>query len=117
LKPTLWDKLRAGVLSFRDTNQRMHNKVLLVDEAVLVTGGRNIENTYYDHSIAMNFRDRDVLAIGPVARAAAESFEHFWNFRQVVPSRALTDVAAIIASGKFKRFEARGDYDFGPHFR
>jgi len=28
----------------------------------------------------MNFRDRDVLAIGPVAHAAAESFEHFWNF-------------------------------------
>jgi len=34
----------------------------------------------------------------------------------VVPSRALTDVEALIASGKFRRFATRADYDFGPHF-
>jgi putative cardiolipin synthase len=28
----------------------------------MITGGRNIENTYFDHSTVMNFRDRDVLA-------------------------------------------------------
>jgi len=116
LKPSLWQKLLAGALSFRDVNQRMHNKVLLVDDAVLVTGGRNIENTYYDHSVAINFRDRDVLAVGPVVRAAVESFEQFWNYRHAVASRALVDVAAVIAAGKFRRYETRADYDFGPHF-
>lgn len=116
LKPSLWQKLLAGALSFHDVNQRMHNKVLVVDDAVLVTGGRNIENTYYDHSTAMNFRDRDVLVVGPAVRAAVESFEQFWKYRHVVASRALKDVAAVIASGRFRRYETRADYDFGPHF-
>lgn len=66
LKPSLYQTLLASLRSFRDINQRMHNKVMLVDDAVLLTGGRNIETTYFDHSLGMNFRDRDVLAIGPV---------------------------------------------------
>ncbi len=117
LKPSLWQKLLAGAFSFHDVNQRMHNKVLLVDSAVLITGGRNIENTYYDHSTAMNFRDRDVLAVGPVVRAAVESFEGFWNYRHAMSSRALVDVEAAIVAGKFRRYATRADYDFGPHFR
>ncbi len=117
LKPSLWQKLMAGAFSFHDVNQRMHNKVMLVDDAVLVTGGRNIENTYYDHSTGMNFRDRDVLAIGPVVRVAAESFEQFWHYRHAVTSRALVDVEAAITAGKFRRYATRADYDFGPHFR
>lgn len=116
LKPSLWHKVLAGVFTFRDLNQRMHNKVLLVDGAALVTGGRNIENTYYDHSIAMNFRDRDVLVIGPAVGAAVESFEHFWKYRHAVSSRALIDVEAAITAGKFRRYATRADYDFGPHF-
>ncbi len=116
MKPSLWRKLLAGALSFRGINQRMHNKVMLVDGAALVTGGRNIENTYYDHSTAMNFRDRDVLLIGPAVRAAVESFEQFWVYKHAVPSRALIDVEAVIVAGKFRRYETRADYDFGPHF-
>ncbi len=116
LKPSLGRKLFAGALAFRDTNQRMHNKVFLVDDAVLVTGGRNIENTYFDHSTTMNFRDRDVLAVGPVVRAAVESFEEFWRFRGAVASRALKDVGGVIEAGKFRRYETKADYDFGPHF-
>jgi putative cardiolipin synthase len=117
LKPSLWHNAVAAVTSFRGLNQRMHNKVMLVDEAVLITGGRNIENTYYDHSTGMNFRDRDVVAAGPVVRAAVASFEAFWAYRHAVPSRELTDVAAAIAKGTFRRFPHRSDYDFGPHFK
>src|SRR5918993_2303503 len=37
----------AGVLfSFRKFNQRMHTKLLLVDDTVGVTGGRNIQDRY-----------------------------------------------------------------------
>jgi phosphatidylserine/phosphatidylglycerophosphate/cardiolipin synthase-like enzyme len=116
LKPSWWRTLFAGVVGFRAINQRMHNKVLLVDDAVLVTGGRNIENTYFDHSTTMNFRDRDVVAIGPVVRGAVESFEAFWGYREAVASRDLVDVAGVIAAGKFRRYATKADYDFGPHF-
>jgi len=116
MQPSLWRKLFAGAVAFRDTNQRMHNKVFLVDNTVLVTGGRNIENTYFDHSTTMNFRDRDVVAVGPAVRGAVESFEQFWHYREAVTSRALKDVGGVIESGKYRRYVTKADYDFGPHF-
>lgn len=116
IKPTFWQTMLAGALSFHGTNQRMHNKLMVFDGAIMLTGGRNIENTYFDHSRTMNFRDRDVLAIGPVARLAAESFEQFWNFKHTVPGAELADVAALISSGDYPRYTSRADYDFGPFF-
>lgn len=116
IRPTFVDKMFAGLASFRGFNQRMHNKVMVFDGTVLITGGRNIENAYYDHSTELNYRDRDVLAVGPVARAAAAEFEEFWKYRHVVASRDLTDVAAVLARGNFRKYETRADYDFGPFF-
>lgn len=116
IRPSRLQMLIAGLKSFRAVNQRMHNKVMIFDHAVLVTGGRNIENTYFDHSPGLNYRDRDVLAAGPVARAAAESFEEYWNYRHVVPSRELADVAAAIARNGFPRPARREDWDFGGLF-
>lgn len=116
IKPSLWQTMLAGALSFHGTNQRMHNKLMVFDRAIMLTGGRNIENTYFDHSRTMNFRDRDVLAVGPVAQVAADSFEEFWNFKHTVPGSELADVAARISSRDYPRYESRADYDFGPFF-
>lgn len=116
IKPSRLQLLLAGLKSFRAINQRMHNKVMLFDDTVLITGGRNIENSYFDHATGLNYRDRDVLATGPVARAAAESFGHYWAYRHAVPSRELTDVAAVIARGDFPRYPRREDWDFGGLF-
>jgi cardiolipin synthase C len=117
LKASLVTNLKAAVGSFRAFNQRMHNKVMLVDEAVLVTGGRNVENTYFDYAPGLNFRDRDVLVIGPAVEAAVGSFNAFWDYRHSVPSDQLRDVSAVIAADTFARFPTRENYDFGPHFR
>lgn len=116
IRPALWQRLAAGALAFRATNQRMHNKVMIVDGVVLLTGGRNVENTYFDHSTELNFRDRDVLAQGPVVAAAAKSFEEFWAYRHAVPSRELIDVAGEIERGQFRRYDRREDWDFGGMF-
>lgn len=116
MKPSLTRTLAQALRSFRDLNQRMHNKVMVFDDAILVTGGRNIENTYFDHSPEMNFRDRDVVAVGSVAQTAAASFEEFWNYRHAVASRELADVDAAITQGAYRRYARREDYDFGPHF-
>lgn len=116
MKPSFLRTAIATLRSFHDVNQRMHSKVMIVDDAVLVTGGRNVENTYYDHAAGLNFRDRDVLAVGPVVRTAAKEFELFWNYRHAVASRDLVDVSAAIKRANFRQYLKRSDYDFGPHF-
>ncbi|HMP76304.1 MAG TPA: phospholipase D family protein [Kiritimatiellia bacterium] len=116
LDPSLLQLAWKGLTRFHDINQRMHNKVMLFDGVALLTGGRNIENTYFDHSTEMNFRDRDVLAIGPVAEQAAESFEEFWDYRHTHRSLDLVDVRGARESGKFPRLETRDDYAFGSFF-
>jgi len=116
MKPTMLETAIASLRSFHGVNQRMHNKLMVFDGAIMLTGGRNIENTYYDHSTELNFRDRDVLAVGPVAQEAQASFELFWTYRHSVASAELADVKAVIDRGKFRRYATRADYDFGGFF-
>lgn len=116
MKPGFWRTALAGLSSFRKVNQRMHSKVMLVDGVLLVTGGRNIENTYFDHSVTYNFRDRDVLVLGPVVADAMAEFEEFWQYRFTIPSRDLVDVSAVLKAGGFRRYDRREDYDFGGCF-
>jgi len=116
LKPSVVDTALASIRSFHAVNQRMHNKVMLFDDAVLITGGRNIDNTYFDHSPVMDYRDRDVLVVGSAVRDAVSSFKHFWDYRHSVSSRALLDVESAISRGAFRRYETRNDYDFGTYF-
>lgn len=114
IKPSLAHTLLASVQSFHGVNQRMHSKVMLFDDEILITGGRNLENAYFDQSTEMNYRDRDALLVGPEAKVAAKEFETFWKYKHAVASRDLTDVAAAIAGGKFRRYDRVEDYDFGP---
>ena len=68
-----------AVTDFRGMNQRMHNKVFVVDDLVAITGGRNMAGEYYDYNHTYNFRDRDALVVGDVVKSMAESFEEFWR--------------------------------------
>ncbi len=67
------------MLDFRRLNRRMHNKSYIVDNDVAVIGGRNIADEYFDAHVDNNFRDLDVLAIGPVVPQATRTFESYWN--------------------------------------
>ncbi len=84
--------LLAAACCWRRLNQRMHSKLLLVDSAVGITGGRNYQNDYYDWDPDYNFRDRDLLVTGPVVRAMAANFDAFWNDQRSVPAERLSDV-------------------------
>lgn len=117
IKPSKFRAAMEGLFRMRDTNQRMHNKLMVFDDAIVLTGGRNIENTYFDHSTEMNFKDRDVIAVGPIAADATKSFEEFWDYRHSVAGRDLVDVAAEIRRGVKMRRDKREDYDFGGYFR
>ena len=70
-------------------DHRMHNKIFLVDGAVAVLGGRNIGDDYFGIDPDLNFRDLDVLAVGPAATEAGAAFDEYWNSRVSVPVAAL----------------------------
>ncbi|MGY0799811.1 phospholipase D family protein [Lysobacter sp. A286] len=88
--------LLAAACCWRQLNQRMHTKLLLVDGAIGITGGRNYQDAYYDWDDQYNFRDRDVLVAGPVARAMAVDFGRFWDDSRSVPPARLVDVGRVL---------------------
>lgn len=73
------------VEGFRASNQRMHDKTLIIDGKAAITGGRNMADEYFDYNQKYNFRDRDILLLGPVAQDVRGSFEAFWKDDLAVP--------------------------------
>ncbi|HEY8585506.1 MAG TPA: phospholipase D family protein [Rhodanobacter sp.] len=91
----------AGILCcFMQFNQRMHNKLLLVDDTIGITGGRNYQDRYFNWDDAFNYVDRDVMVGGPAAREMAASFDLFWNHPRATPLTHLRDVNWRIRSDR-----------------
>lgn len=84
-------KLKKFTTDFREANQRMHNKTFIVDDQVVITGGRNIANEYFDYDHEYNFRDRDVLLIGRETATVSASFSEYWNSDLSVPVVQMVD--------------------------
>ncbi len=74
-------------------NQRMHNKVFLVDGRIGIVGGRNIKNHYYDYGHSFCYKDLGLLAIGPVTQRILESFEQYWSSKLSKKALSLKDIA------------------------
>ena len=92
----------ASVLCcFRKFNQRMHNKILLVDDRIGVVGGRNYADEYYDWDSQLDFLDRDVIVAGVAGRQMQKSFDIFWHNNRSVPLTHLKDVNAAILAHPF----------------
>jgi len=88
------DWLSAVACCFRKFNQRMHNKLLVVDDTVGVIGGRNIADRYFDFDTNYDFKDRDVAVYGPSVVEMRQSFDWFWDSPKTVPVQHLRDIAA-----------------------
>ncbi len=84
-------------------NRRMHNKLFVADNAVAITGGRNLGDPYFVRSDTSNFVDLDLLVAGPAARALSRSFDRFWNGPLAYPA------AMFIAPAPPPRRELRDD--------
>lgn len=69
----------ASLIRVSTVNFRNHRKLMSVDDEFAITGGRNIENDYFDYSEEFNFLDRDVLVKGDLAKPMRESFDKFWD--------------------------------------
>ena len=89
----------AGILCcFTEFNQRMHTKLLVVDGRAGITGGRNVQDRYFDWAEDFNYRDRDILVTGPVTRAMVANFDAFWDYERTLPAARLGDVAQRLLS-------------------
>ena len=81
------------IFDFGRVNRRMHNKLMVADNAAAIVGGRNIGDIYYGVNTIANYRDLDVLAAGPVVRDLSGVFDRYWNSSSTVPIAAIVDRA------------------------
>jgi phosphatidylserine/phosphatidylglycerophosphate/cardiolipin synthase-like enzyme len=79
----------------------MHSKVLIVDDELGIIGGRNHQNKYFDRDPEYNFKDRDILVIGPAVQAMVSSFREYWDYEYSVPAQYLQDVAKHLEEGSY----------------
>ncbi|MDB6091581.1 MAG: phospholipase [Gammaproteobacteria bacterium] len=68
---------------------RMHNKLLVADNSVALTGGRNIGDQYFQIDPESQFADDDVFAGGPITQQLSAKFDDFWNSSLAIPAEAL----------------------------
>ncbi len=117
------------VTDFRGVNQRMHNKTLIIDGKLGITGGRNMADEYFDYDHEYNFRDRDVLLLGDAVADMQASFNLFWKSELSVNVEALYDGLGLmqkrvgVANGEVERIYqdlhayAQSPANFAPEVR
>ena len=74
----------AGRLDYR-----MHNKLMVADNAVAIIGGRNIGDQYFQIDPESQFGDDDVVVAGPIVPRLSAVFDQFWNSDLAIPAPAV----------------------------
>jgi phosphatidylserine/phosphatidylglycerophosphate/cardiolipin synthase-like enzyme len=85
----MWTRFLAAASDIPRINHRMHNKLFVADNAVAITGGRNIGDQYFTRDKNSNFIDLDVVAAGPNVPQLSASFDAFWNSQYAYPIASL----------------------------
>jgi len=80
--------LLGMMADFSRTNRRMHNKSFTADNQVMIVGGRNIGDEYFEARPDVAFADLDLLAIGPVVGEVSRQFDRYWNSPLAFPISA-----------------------------
>ena len=114
------EKSRNLVTDFDGINQRMHHKALIADGKLVVTGGRNVGDEYYDLNSDYNFRDRDIFLVGGTSSVIQAGFDFFWKdnhsvlIHELLPNGNLQ--SAQETWGKLRDYSCSPKY-FYPRFR
>jgi putative cardiolipin synthase len=101
---SLWDIQRV--------NARMHNKLLVVDGAMAVMGGRNIADAYFQRGEGHAFLDLDLLLVGSVLPELQLIFDLYWNSEVVYPIESIARArppADAVSGGQAPAFAAGPD--------
>jgi putative cardiolipin synthase len=85
----MWTRFVASASDIRRINHRMHNKLFVADNALAITGGRNIGDEYFTRDPKYNFIDLDVVAAGAIVPQLSASFDAFWNSKYAYPIASL----------------------------
>jgi putative cardiolipin synthase len=86
-------RLRRGIemaLRTFSVTRRMHNKAWIADGRIAILGGRNIGDAYFDAAQSTNFRDMDVLVMGPAVALTEQIFDDYWNSGLALPADRLS---------------------------
>jgi len=116
LSPSLLEKLTNATIDFHGHNSRLHNKLFVVDDLLAITGGRNVSNRYFDQSIGMNYKDRDVLLILPEQGQLREILDLYWKDVHSIPSIEMLEVSEFIEEMKVPLKLGRKDFCPYPTF-
>ena len=85
----MWTRFVASASDIPRINHRMHNKLFVADNAIAITGGRNIGDQYFTRDVYSNFIDLDVVAAGTIVPELSASFDAFWNSKYAYPIASL----------------------------
>lgn len=100
-----------SLFKFKAMNQRLHNKTMLMDGLVGITGGRNIANAYFRYDLEMRYLDRDVMILGSAVEAMDLNFQNFWNSSLAKPiSELMQGQKEKLARGSFSPFYKHLDH-------
>ncbi len=88
-----WTRFLASASDIPRINHRMHNKLFVADNAMAITGGRNIGDAYFTRDQHSNFIDLDVVAAGSIVAELSSSFDAFWNSKYAYPIASLASSA------------------------
>lgn len=88
-RASLLGRVLTSLSDMARIQKRMHNKLFIADNAMGITGGRNLGDAYFGTDEASNFVDLDVLAVGRVVRDMSASFDRYWNDKLAYPMELL----------------------------
>ena len=91
------------LMDFNRLNSRMHNKLFIVDNIALITGGRNVGSNYFVPETSANFSDTDVLFLGEITHGAADSFNKYWTHHLAVPAYVIPKAKSKCAMKKLEQ--------------
>ncbi|MCK4912442.1 MAG: phospholipase D family protein [Candidatus Omnitrophica bacterium] len=102
--------IKKLTFDFRGFNQRMHNKIFIVDDKIAITGGRNYQNDYYDRGTNRNFKDYEIAITGKLVKKMTDSFIEYWLHPLSVPSKDMVDVQRLIKNNKYPQYSSRKSF-------
>lgn len=99
--PSVGMRLLLSLPQLQRINHRMHNKLLIADNSLAVSGGRNVADEYFMNSREANFVDLDVLSAGPVVRELSAVFDRYWNSDRVYTLQQLLARPLVAADREY----------------
>ena len=103
------------ITRFGSVTRRMHNKAFIVDNDIMVIGGRNIAREYFEAKPHVAYGDVDAIVAGPVVQDISSSFDEFWNHQLSYPIDTLikekmsNDEAELLRAGIAQANKVNGD--------